>query len=154
MKRIVSPLLLLAVSTTLLFLVTNWKQGVPIVHAQSCSVANLSGNYAFSQTGFEAKNTMGSPLPFAVIGVSTFDGAGNFSITFTDQSPGKPSYMPVQGTGSGSYSVNSDCTGSATITSGDAAGVTLNLVLIGGGTEVLGINMTPFVIGTFDFKKQ
>jgi hypothetical protein len=62
--------------------------------------------------------------------------------------------VPVQLAGSGTYTVNSDCTGIATITSGDGVGITVNFVLIGGGTEVLGINMTPFVVGTLDLKKQ
>jgi len=133
------------------------KHSVRAVYAQSgCSLATLSGNYAFSQPGFTAKNTMGlNPLPLAVVGVSTFDGAGNVSVTFTDQSPGKPSYIPVQhATGLGTYSVNSDCTGSITGTSGGAAGITFDIVIIGGGTEVFGINTTPFVIATADLKKQ
>ena len=156
MKRIVSLLLLLAVSTTLLFLVRNWKQGVPIVHAQSCSVTSLTGDYGFTQTGFETKNTMGgNQLPFTQVGLSKYDGAGNFSVTFTDQSPGKPTpYIPAQGASSGTYTVNSDCTGVATITSGDGVGISVNFVLIGDGAEVFGINTTPFVVGTLDLKKQ
>jgi hypothetical protein len=156
MKRIVSVLLLLGVSTTLLLLVTNWKQGVPIVHAQSCSVASLTGGYGFTQTGFETKNTMGgNPLPFTQVGLATYDGAGNFSVTLTDQSPGKPTpYVPVQLAGSGTYTVNSDCTGVATITSGDGVGISVNFVLIGDGAEVFGINTTPNVVGTLDLKKQ
>src|SRR5215469_7697641 len=105
MKRSVILLLVLAVSTTLLFLVTNWKQGVPMVHAQSCSVASLTGSYGFTQTGFETKNTMGgNPLPFTDVGRVTYDGAGNFSLNLTDQSPSKPTpYVPVQLAGSGTY---------------------------------------------------
>jgi hypothetical protein len=47
--------------------------------------------------------------------------------------------------------VTSDCTGSASGTSRGAAGVTFNLVIIGGGTEVFAINTTPFVVSTADF---
>jgi hypothetical protein len=157
MKRIVSALSALAVSATLVILATSWKKSVPVVHAQSCSLVTLTGNYAFSQPGFETINGMGGNLlPFAVVGLSTFDGAGNFSATFTDVSPGKPGGYSthIQGSGSGTYTVNSDCTGSAVFTGGDAAGVTLNLVVIGGGAEVFGINTNPFVIATADFKKQ
>jgi hypothetical protein len=91
-----------------------------------------------------------------VVGVSTFDGAGNVSATYTDMSPGKPGGYgtPIQGTGSGTYTVNSDCTGSVSFTSGTAAGITFNMVIISGGTEVFGINTTPLVIATADFKKQ
>ena len=69
-------------------------------------------------------------------------------------SPGKPTYIAVQGTTSGTYSVNSDCTGSADFTSGNDAGLTFNLVIIGGGIEAFGIDTTPFLIATTDFKKQ
>jgi hypothetical protein len=155
MKRILSGFLAFAVLAALTIVTTTSKYTVHRVYAQSgCSLATLTGNYAFSQPGFTPKNAMGNPLPIAVVGVSTFDGAGNVSATFTDMSPGKPTYIAVQGTGSGTYTVNSDCTGSASFTSGSAAGETLNMVIIGGGTEVFGINTTPFVIATADFKKQ
>jgi len=122
----------------------------------TCTLANLSGNYAFSQSGFESPNDPGQkPQPFTNVGVVTFDGAGNFSFSLTDMSPGNPDrYLPLQLTGTGTYTVNSDCTGSASITTGPAAGVTLNLVVIGGGAEVFGINTTPWVIAASDFKKQ
>jgi hypothetical protein len=66
-------------------------------------------------------------------------GAGNFTATFTDMSPAKPACIPVQGTGSGIYTVNSDCTGSASFTSGAAAGVTFNPVVIGAGQRCLAL---------------
>jgi hypothetical protein len=158
MKQIVRGVLALAVLAALAIVITTSKYAVRPVYAQSgCSLATLTGNYAFSQPGFTPKNSNGNPLPFATVGVFTFDGAGNFSATYTDMSPGKPGgySTPLQGqTASGTYTVNSDCTGSISITGGDAAGITANLVIIGGGTEVFGINTTPFVIGTFDFKKQ
>jgi hypothetical protein len=121
-----------------------------------CSLDTLRGNYAFSQSGFESPNAPGQkPQPFTDVGVSTFDGAGNFSATFTDMSPGNPNpYIALQLTASGTYTVNSDCTGSLSITTGPAAGVTLNMAVIGGGAEVFGINTTPWIIATSDFKKQ
>src|SRR5215469_4274734 len=159
MKLILSALLTLVVFVALAFVATTSKHTVRGVYAQSgCSDATLNAKYASSQSGFEAKNTMGlNPLPFATMGVSTFDGAGNFSVTFTDMSPGKPGGYRAAlhgATGSGTYTVNSDCTGSISVTSGDVAGVTLDIVIIGGGTEVFGINTTPFVIATADLKKQ
>jgi len=153
--RIRSALLALAVLAALAIVTATSKHTLGRVYAQGgCSLATLTGNYAFSQPGFTPRNSKGIPLPIAVVGVSTFDGAGNVSATFTDMSPGKPTYIPTQGTGSGTYTVNSDCTGSVSFTSGDAAGQTLNLVIIGGGTEAFGVNTTPFVIATSDFKKQ
>lgn len=158
MKRIVKRLLALALLAPLVIIATTSKRIVRPVYAQSgCSLATLTGNYAFSQQGFISNSMKGNPLPFANVGLATFDGAGNFSATYTDMSPGKPGgySTPIQGaTGSGTYTVNSDCTGSISITSGDAAGIALNLVIIGGGTEVFGINTTPLVIGSSDWKKQ
>jgi len=160
MKPILSALLTLAVFAAVAIVATTSRHSVRPVYAQSgCNLATLNGKYASSQSGFEAKNTMGPPLPFATVGVSTFDGAGNFSVTFTDMSPGKPGGYgtPVRGaTGSGTYTLNStDCTtGSVSVTSGDAAGITFDIVIIGGGTEVFGINTTPLIIATFDAKKQ
>ena len=155
MKRTVSSLLTLAVLAALALVTITSRRAVRPVYAQSgCSLGSLTGNYAFSHSGFTSKNLKGSPLPAAVVGVFIFDGAGNFSATYTDMSPGKPTYIALQGTASGSYTVNSDCTGSAAFTTGSAAGLTFNLVIIGGGTEAFGIDTTPFLIATTDFKKQ
>ena len=155
MKRIVSLLLALAVLAALTLLAMTSRRVARPVYAQSaCSLTSLTGNYAFSHSGFTSKNVQGNPLPAAAVGVFTFDGSGNFSATYTDMSPGKPTYIPLQGTSSGTYTVNSDCTGSAAFTSGNVAGLTFNLVIIGGGTEAFGIDTTPFLIATSDFKKQ
>ena len=143
MKPIVRAFLALFVLVALPVAITTSKHTVRPVYAQNgCSVATLKGAYAFSQTGSEAKNAMGSLSPFANVGVSQFDGVGNFSATFTDMSPGRPGGYgaPLRGaTGSGTYTVNADCTGSISISS---AGITLDIVIVGGGTEVFGINTT------------
>lgn len=156
MKGTLRGLLTLVALAALIIAGTTSKRIVRPVYAQSgCGVANLSGNYVVSQSGFEAKSHLkGNPLPFAVVGAATFDGAGNFSMTYTDMSPGQPTYIPVQGSGSGTYTVNSDCSGSVSITAGDAAGITLNMEIIGGGKEVFGIITNPFIIATSDWKKQ
>ena len=156
MKGIFGVSLTLAVSVVLFVLSPISKHSVPIVQAQSgCGIASLSGNYAVSQPGFEAKSHLkGNPLPFAILGLATFDGAGNFSITYTDMSPGQPSYIAVQGNGSGTYTVNSDCSASISITAGDAAGLTLNLQIIRGGAEMFGIITTPFIIANSYWKRE
>lgn len=155
MKRIVSSLLALLVVGALLLVTITSRHGTRTVYAQGgCSPASLTGNYAFSHSGFTSKNVKGNPLPAAAVGVFSFDGSGNFLATYTDMSPGKPTYIATQGTASGSYTVNSDCTGSGAFTSGNVAGLTFNLVIIGGGAEAFGIDTTPFLIATSDFKKQ
>jgi hypothetical protein len=62
MKRILSALLTLAAAAAL----------VPAVHAQ-CTNATLTGNYAFSQTGFISNAQKGNPLPAANVGVSKLE---------------------------------------------------------------------------------
>jgi len=104
--------------------------------------------------GYTSKNMQGAVFPLADVGVANFNGTGTFTTTFTDVSPGVPiGYRaPVEGaTGSGTYTVHSDCTGSISITS---IGITLDMVIIGGGAEIFGINTTPFVVATSDFKEQ
>lgn len=154
MKRIVSAFLALAVSATLVFVVTGWKHGVTAVHAQGgCSVATLNGNYGFTSSGFTTpnKSVTGSEDPFAIVGGGNFDGAGNMSVTYTLAVRGVSS----QGlTTSGTYTVNSDCTGTATFTAGAAAGITENMVIVSGGAEVFQIVTTPSFTETFDVKKE
>ena len=154
MKRIVSAFLALAVSAALVLVVTSWKHGSTAVHAQGgCSVATLNGNYGFTSSGFTtpSHSVKGTEVPFAVVGGGNFDGAGNFSITYTLAIRGVSS----QGlTTSGTYTVNSDCTGTATFTAGAAAGITENMVIVSGGAEVFQIITSPSFTGTFDVKKE
>jgi hypothetical protein len=154
--RIFSAFLVLAVLAALAIAIGTSRHAVRTVYAQSgCSDATLSSNYAFRISGFTSKNVAnGNPLPVAVVGVLTFDGAGNVSTHYTDMSPGKPAYIAVQGTGSGTYAVSSDCTGSISFTAGDAAGLDANMVIIGGGMEGFAAFTTPFVIDVMVFKKQ
>lgn len=154
MNRIVSAFLALAVSAALVFVATSWKHGVTPVHAQGgCSVATLNGNYGFTSSGFTTPNhsVKGTEVPFAVVGGGNFDGAGNFSVNYTLALKG----IASQGlTTSGTYTVNSDCTGTATFTAGAAAGITENMVIVSGGAEVFQIVTSPSFTGTFDLKKE
>jgi hypothetical protein len=86
----------------------------------------------------------------AAVGVLTFDGAGNLpSITFTDVSNGDASSTSVPDTGT--YTVNSDCTGTLTDVGG---GIHFNIVTVGGGAEVFAIETDEGFTATFDAKKQ
>ena len=157
MKSILGALLALAVAAALVILPTMSKHGVtalPVVHAQSgCSVATLTGNYGFNNPGFTTptKSVSGNEDPFAVVGVFAFDGAGNLSSTDTVAFKG---VISPGLTSSGTYTVNSDCTGSISFTAGAHSGITFNTVIIGGGPEVFGIETTPSFTGSFDAKKQ
>ena len=141
MKRIFSVLFALAVVVTT----------TSAVYAQ-CSNATLTGNYAFSLSGANApgrsvtgKNTFGN----AAVGVFTFDGAGNLSVIFTVVFNGHATSISVPDTGT--YTVNSDCTGTLTDPSAD---VHFNLATVGGGTEFFAIQTDEGSTDTFDAKKQ
>jgi hypothetical protein len=151
MKRMLSAFLALAVSATLVFVVTSWKHRVTAVHAQGgCSDATLTGNYAFSEPGWAPRGRQGNQLPFFNVGVVALDGTGNLTVSFTDVFHGVVSNQADAGT----YTVNPDCTGSFLITTGPSAGLTANMVIIGGGVEVFAINTTPGFTASFDAKKQ
>ena len=122
------------------------------VHAQSsCALATLNGVYGFSATGFNPINTKtrsSAPQPPASdVGLVSFDGVGNFSTSFTDVTNGGSTAF----TDAGTYTVNSDCTGSFHLQGLD---VHVQVVIVGSGTEVLGTVIDPGLIRTADYKKQ
>jgi hypothetical protein len=72
---------------------------------KKCSLKSLKGCYGYSYTG-----TSGSG-PIAAVGPINFDGDGNTSATYSVNSSG----MNFQGSFTGTYTVNEDCTGAVTI---------------------------------------
>lgn len=153
MKRTLRLLLPLAVFASLLVLGPMSKHNQFSVHAQSgCSNATLSGNYAFLAPGFIIPRGKANEVPFAAEGVVAFDGDGNVSSSGFTAVSGGVIFTPQSGTGT--YTVNPDCTGSISFTGGDAAGLNLNLAIIGGGSELFAIYATPSFTVTLDGKKQ
>ena len=75
--------------------------------AQPCEPKNamLQGPYLTHATGFAG----GTPI--AVVGITTYDGSGGFSLSATASFNGT---IFKGGSGTGTYTVNSDCTGSQT----------------------------------------
>jgi hypothetical protein len=84
------------------------------------------------------------PFPFAETGIVTFDRAGKLSGKTTVSFSG----FVVQPTFTGTYTVNSDCTGSFTVQS--SIGITLHhdVVVIGGGRRFESVEPDPFVVIT------
>lgn len=79
---------------------------------ERCSNATLSGTYADQDTG-----TIVGVGPFAGVNVDSFDGRGKLTISGVSSVNGSVS----QGTSTGTYQVNPDCTGTYTVkdSSGD-----------------------------------
>jgi hypothetical protein len=67
-----------------------------------CTVETLSGGYGFTRSG----TTTAGPL--AAVGLTTYDGAGNW---VTTQSLSRNGAFTFDATSSGTYVVNADCTG-------------------------------------------
>jgi len=155
MKRIVGGFLVVAVSAALLVLCPTSKHGVPVVHAQSgCSVASLSGNYGFIQPAgvtHSGKKGKGANVPWQFIGVATFDGAGDISAAYSGSLNGQ---VFTNQTTAGTYTVNSDCTGSVSYTSGGAAGSTYNFVIADGGNEIFAVDTGTGDTASVILKKQ
>lgn len=111
----------------------------PTVQAAAFSNASLSGGYSVADSG----ETLGpGSIKFAEVGVITFDGAGGLKGSATMNDGGTICLATV----TGSYSINSDGSGSATLTQtpdavSAARGCTtitfqVALALSGGGAQV------------------
>jgi hypothetical protein len=151
MKRILSAFLTLAAAVALVVLPIMSKRDVTAVNAQSgCTDATLTGNYGFTYTGFTTLHSLkGANLfPEDAVGVIALNGTGNFSTTYTISLNGTVT-QDVHDTGT--YAVNSDCTGSFTdVTQGSH----FTIVIIGGGVEFMSIRTDAAQTNTLDAKRQ
>jgi len=77
---------------------------------KGCSVASLQGTFTYTGTGFNV-TPAGSAVPFAEVGTQTFDGKGGTTTTFTASANGNLFQISFSGT----YTLNSDCTGTMTL---------------------------------------
>jgi hypothetical protein len=151
MKRILSALIALAAAAALVVLPTMSKPNVTAAHAQSgCSNATLIGNYGFSFGGFQIQHGTQRSVPFYGAGLGTFDGRGDVSATFNF---GVNGIITTNQPYTATYTVNSDCTGSVTATPG-SGGDNFAFVIVGGGQEVLAVDISTGETLTADFKRQ
>lgn len=156
MKRMIIAAAAIAAVVALANLSTP-KQGfsVPVVHAQSgCNVAKLTGNYgAIQQAGFTAsgQSLRTREVPWQLAGILAFDGEGNVSTSYSGAVNGG---VFTNQTSSGTYTVNPDCSGSMSFTSGSAAGYAANLVIVSGGAEFFGVSTGTGDTASFVAKKQ
>jgi len=105
---------------------------IPSVQAQdSCTIATFQGAFGYTFTGLTGFNA----LPFAAVGRLVADGQGNLAGAETDSSNGDI----FQRTYTGTYKVNSDCTGSEVTLDNFGKTVRCNFVIVAGGREIQAI---------------
>jgi hypothetical protein len=102
-----------------------------VVSAQNnCNNLNqLKGSFGYTVTGTILPGALLGPGPFAAVGRIVFDGMGGVT---TVRSLSDNGYIATGDSGTGSYSLNKDCTGSFNITVGTPSGTVvlhLNMVL-------------------------
>lgn len=103
-------------------------------YTRTCSNASLKGTYGLSFTG-----TVDGLGPGGALGTLTFDGDGHMRGSGTALIMG----ITRQGTVSGSYSVDPDCTGEASLISSGGLKAVGSFVIVGGGKEVMFIGARP-----------
>jgi hypothetical protein len=96
--------------------------------APECSVATLTGLYIFEATGYVITPT--DHLPKAVVEFLNMNGDGTLTSVATADVNGN--VINHQGHGTGSYSVNADCTGTLAFT---LAGIHFDIYVAPRGTE-------------------
>ena len=114
-----------------------------------CTVASLTGVYGASLSGTQYSNNM--TLYVAVVGKLVADGKGNItSMSGTASLAG----IVLSATGSGTYTMNSDCTGTATITTNVIPTVHISFTLVSKATRALVIGTDKGYVVTGEIDKQ
>jgi hypothetical protein len=102
-----------------------------------CTNATLQGTYGFTITGTRpSAPTPGAPAEMIVgVAVTTFDGDGNF--TQTDNIHGSITGLAAPNRkGTGTYTMNQDCTGTMILNNPGSPTLTLSIVVVDDGNEV------------------
>jgi hypothetical protein len=117
----------------------------------NCSDATLRGSYGFTISGTRPSGPPPAPIEqFVGLAISHFDGEGHVTQP-TGSSHGSISGDSQTDTGTGTYSLNPDCSGTMTLNlTGRTPAVTLRLwmVVVAGGKGVNLVVMTPTPGGT------
>jgi hypothetical protein len=111
-----------------------------------CSLRTLNGSYGGTFSG-----TIVGFGPIAGIGVANFDGHGHVTGTDTVNINGSGGIFESS---SGTYTVNSDCTGTRVEAFPDGRVVSSSFVIVNQGKETLFLNTAPGVVITGSEKKQ
>jgi hypothetical protein len=143
MRRLIATFVILVATVTIGILVSPAKYGgaaMLVVHAEetqgACSVTSLTGRYAVTAEGTIIGQLPGlpaPPFPFGEVGIDTFDGAGTWSGQVTVNLGGAVAPVSVNGT----YTINSDCSGTRTYKTSLGLIAHDAFVATGGGRELV-----------------
>jgi len=103
---------------------------LPLQAVAQCSNASLNGQYFYTLGGSLKSGT--SSVSYNELGNVSADGNGNLTGSTTTSTAGVIATQPVTGT----YSIRSNCSGTATLTTAVEA-VQLTLQVIGGGSQAI-----------------
>jgi len=114
-------------------------------HGKTCSLRTMEGTHGYSYSG----TVFGNPI--AAAGPITFDGEGNLSAKYTVSVGG----ITHQGAFTGTYTVNPDCTGTATLNL-PLLGITTSgtFVIVSDGQETFFVGTDPEVTVNGITKRQ
>lgn len=149
MKRILIATILafgLAMSYGFFASKTHLMKATATVRAdEGCSLASLNGTYAVEGQGTVIGQLPGfpaPPFPFGEVSVAHLNGAGSFSGNTTANLGGLVATISFTGT----YTVNSDCTGTVTVNT--SSGLTTHdaIVVVGGGRQIIATDTDPFEV--------
>lgn len=112
---------------------------------QSCTDSTLQGDYGFAVSGMKP-SSMGGPMETMIgTAMTRFDGSGN--LTQTDNIHGSISGYPAPDRpGTGTYTVNPDCTGVMTINAPGSPPLTGRIVVVDNGNEVRVAIVNPLTV--------
>ena len=113
--------------------------------AAKCSVATLDGTYLFAADGVQIKGD--EQLPFSYAGYEVFDGNGKVKAVFTLNINGK---ITRNESISGTYTVEADCTGTATY----ADGTRYDQFIAPDGSELTFVQTHPKRLVTASFEPR
>ena len=128
-----------------LFLLTLALAASSPVHASACSNSSIAGTYAFTLRG-QIFLPDGSTLAIDGIARQTFDGKGNMTQVDAVATNGvlAPGWRP----GTGSYSVNADCSGTETIVIPGLSDLHLQIIVSQSGNKIHQVVTDPGVATT------
>src|SRR5580700_3750983 len=112
------------------------------IGSSTCNSSNLNGTYEFILSGRQVTSTGATTKLFQAVGTAAFDGLSKVTWTMTANTVTTSQTFGTALVYSGSYSLQSNCLGSLSITTGDTGTFTLESYNEGKAFAVIGSDAT------------